>query len=98
MNDDVETELERPLQRRRSERVVGDGQDSSLPADARDSGEIRDAKQRIAGRLDPDHFGRRRDRSCNSRRIAGLPLAAREPRAALTPAMKKPLGPAVKII
>jgi hypothetical protein len=44
MNNDVEAKLERPLHRRRGERVVSNRQDPPLATDASDSGEIGDTK------------------------------------------------------
>ncbi len=66
--------------------------------DAGDSGEIGDAKQRIAGRLDPDHSGQGRGRGGDCRRVAGVHLGDREPRSALTHAMEKTPGSAIKVV
>jgi hypothetical protein len=52
MHDQVAAELQRQLQERRRERVVGERQDAALPADGGDRREVVDAQQRIGGALE----------------------------------------------
>ncbi len=55
MDDDIETEFDRPLDPRRGEGVVGDRNNFVLARDLRDRFEINDFEQRIARRFDPHH-------------------------------------------
>ena len=63
-----------------------------------DSGEVGDAQQRIAGRLDPDHPGRRRDRRLDRRSVAGVDMRDREPGGAFAHAMKEPPASAIEVV
>src|SRR6266513_5993039 len=75
MNDDVETELEWPLDPRRRERVVGDRKNFPFPRDLRDRFEVDDFEKRIAGRLDPNHARVFLDRFFEARRVGKIDIS-----------------------
>ncbi len=97
MDDDVNAEFNRPLHGGRREGVVGHGQDAALLRNLRDGIEIGHFQQRVAGRLDPDHFRLRRDGGLNRRRIRSIDMRHRQIGRAFPHAMEQPPGSAVQI-
>ena len=70
VHDDVDAELERPLQVGGEERVVGKRDQSGVAGDFAHGRQVDEIEQGIARRLDPDPFRRRRDRFANVLGIA----------------------------
>ncbi len=77
VHDDVGPECQRVLQVRRGEGVVDDQQRTAVVGDPGQRSDVRDAEQRVGGRLDPEHPGparpdRRRDRLEVTQRHGGV--------------------------
>ena len=70
VDDDVDAELERPLQVGGEERVVGKRNQAGVAGDLAHGRQVDEIEQRIARRLDPDPFGGRRDCFANVLGIA----------------------------
>ena len=97
MHDDVGAERQRLLQRGGGERVVDHHEGSGIPPELRQSGDVGDAQQRVARRLDPqDAGGLLFERRGDGVEVAHVDDAqADAPRA--QDAGDQPVGPAVHV-
>ena len=72
MDDDVDAELQRPLDIGAAEGVVGDRRSALRRPSAATAFEIDDAQQRIGRRLDPQHAGLRPDRRLDRGKVGEI--------------------------
>src|SRR5205807_4883265 len=98
MNHEVETELDRTLDPRTGESVVGDGNDFVLPRSFRDRFQIDEFQQRVAWRLDPDHARVLFDCAFEPGRVGKIDISEIETGGAPANFFEKPKCPAVKVI
>jgi hypothetical protein len=79
MEDDVGAKLQRALEVRRGERIVDDEQRAAAMRDVSHGGDVSQAHERIARRLEQDCTGGLRHRVGHALRIAGIDVAERQP-------------------
>src|SRR2546430_16757508 len=98
MNNNIETELEWPLDPRRRERVVGYRKNFLFARDLRDRFKIDDFEKRIAGRLDPNHSRVFLDRFFEARRVGKIDISEFETGRLLSDFVKKSKRAAIEIV
>ena len=97
MGDEVETEIERPLEERRGESVVADRDDLAAAADLRHLCEVDDLQHRVGRRLGPQELRRRPDRRLDPLRVCHVDEGEFDPEA-LEDLVGDAEGPPVEVV
>ena len=98
MHDDIDAELERPLEVRAAECVVGDGKQAFPPGQVDDRFEIDDLEQRIGRRLDPQHARVGPDRCLDGSKVGEIGEADVQASRAAAHAVHQPVGAAIDVV
>src|SRR5690606_21765573 len=98
VHDDVGTVLERALQHRRGEGVVGHDQQAVLPGDRADRLQVDDLQGRVGRGFDPHQLRPRRDRGLEGGRVGQVDEAEVQPGAAPAHALEQAVGATVDVV
>ena len=98
MQDEIRAVFERPLQHRRTKRIVDDEDQAMLAREGADFGEVDQGQHRIGRRLGPDHARVRLQRRLQRGLIVEVEESEIESRAASAHALEQAIGAAVEIV
>ena len=98
VHHDIEAQLQRTMDSRRGEGVVGDADNIVPPGNGGDSAEVCQLKQRVGRRFDPDHARIGPNGRFDGRQIVGLHPAHPQAGAAAANVFNQPVCAAVDIV
>ena len=98
MHNDIEAQLQGPLDPRTRKRIVGNRDQVVFSCNLRNRCQIDELEQRIAWRLDPDHPRLRADRRAQSRRISHVDEGGGKAGGTLAHVFEQPVRAAVQIV
>ena len=98
VDHNIKPVLQRAMDRRRGESVIGDADQVMAARDSGDSAEIRQLQQRVGGRFHPDHARIGADRRFNSRQVVGFHPAHLQTSATAAYVFQQAVSAAIHII